>query len=150
MALASADDLFARAAEIAAHAVDVARGRRRHAPLVFYWLPDGELALEPLQGRLESVERAWAKVAREVIARAAHGLIFVGEGWTELADDDHDLTEALIISAVARTGEERTWAAPVTRGRLRVTSVGDLVTSATHRPSFLAPVRAAWGIVVEG
>jgi hypothetical protein len=130
-----------RAAAIAAHAREGLLEHRKHASLVFLWLPSAELQVSPLQRRFETERRAWARVAREVVDRDARGIIFVGEGWAD--DGTGDFAQSLIAAALTRSGLARTETAPFERPRGRALELGDSRVL-DEPPNFLDGVRAAW------
>jgi hypothetical protein len=135
------DGFLERAAAISAHAREGLLAHRKHASLVFLWLPSAELRVSPLQRRFETERRAWARVAREVVTEDARGIIFVGEGWAD--DGTGEFTQSLIAAALTRSGHARTETTPFERPRGRALDVGDSRVL-DEPPTFLDGVRAAW------
>jgi hypothetical protein len=115
--------------------------RRKHPSLIFLWLPTDELRVAPLQRRFEPERRAWARVARDVLAEDARGIIFVGEGWAD--DGAGALVESLIASALTRSGLARTETTPFRRPRGRALELGSPRVVEEPGP-FLEGVRLAW------
>src|SRR5688572_18521016 len=106
-----------RAAVLAERAREGLLKHRKHASLVFLWLPSHELAMSPLQRRFEPERRAWNRVAREVVSKDARGILFIGEGWAD--DGSGELALSLIVAALTRSGRAQTitTAFDRTRGR---------------------------------
>jgi hypothetical protein len=136
------DDAFLeRAAALAEHAREGMLKHRKHASLVFLWLPSDELNMSPLQRRFEPERRAWSRVAREVVSRDARGILFIGEGWAD--DGSGELALSLIVAALTRSGRARTVTTAFDRPRGRRLALSE-PRVLDEPPLFLEGARQAW------